>query len=95
MPAITLAASSADVIPIEPDPIFVAIAAHRAAWAALSADCARLDEDYTSDAEAKLSELHDAVSEAEGRLIDIEPTTMAGMNALSRYAAEFEEKGDL
>jgi hypothetical protein len=75
-----------------PDPIFAAIAAHRSAWAA-SVPMAHLDQAHTPEAEAKLSELHDAVSEVEERLDEIEPTTMAGAIALSRYVAKFEASG--
>jgi hypothetical protein len=78
-----------------PDPILAAIATHRSAWAALSADCQRLDEEDTPEAEIELDELHGAVCEAEEALVEIEPTTLAGVHALSRYVAEFEARGDL
>jgi len=76
------------------DPIFAAIDAHRTALAALEADTSRLDEEDTPEALAKLDELHDAVSEAEERLIETKPSTMAGAKELSQYAAECEARDD-
>jgi hypothetical protein len=51
----------------DPDPIFAAIAAHRAAWAALCADCSRLDEAVLAgspEAEAELEQLIDEHEDA-------------------------------
>jgi hypothetical protein len=93
LPAIAVCVTA--VAATEPDPIFAAIAAHRSAWAALCRDCSRLDEEDTPEAQTKLSKLHDAVSEAEEQLIEIEPTTMAGAITLLRYLAEFQAVGDV
>jgi len=72
------------------DSIFAVIAAHRAAWTALGADCCRLDEEDTPEAEAKLDELHEAVSTTAGMLADCKPTTVAGAAALLRDVADQE-----
>jgi hypothetical protein len=79
----------------EPDPIFAAIESHKSAWAALGAECPYLSEQDTPEAEARLDELHDAVSEADEALIEGEPTTVAGMIALFRYVADFQKTGDI
>jgi hypothetical protein len=76
------------------DPIVAAIAAHRTAWAALSAECSHLDVQNTSEANARLDELQDAVTEAEDCLIKTEPATKAGLSELSRYVAAHEARGD-
>ena len=78
---------------IETDPIFAAIDAHRRAWAELDADIEQLDERQEQDPAAarRLEELHEAVSEAESQLIDVAPTTMAGLSALASYAVDHSE----
>ena len=92
------AASAAVAIPTAaapmPDPIFAAIEAHRAAWAALEKDCSRLSDESTPEAEAEFDRLNAAVEEAVGTLVDTQPTTMAGAVALLRHVAEHEDKGD-
>jgi hypothetical protein len=92
------AASAAVAIPTAaapmPDPIFAAIEAHRAAWAALEKDCSRLSDESTPEAEAEFYRLNDAVEEAAGSLVETQPTTMAGAVTLLRHVAEHEDKGD-
>jgi hypothetical protein len=92
------AASAAVAIPAAaapmPDPIFAAIEAHRAAWAALEKDCSQLSDASTPEAEAEFDRLNDAVEEAAGTLVDTQPTTMAGAVALLRHVAEHEGRGD-
>ena len=92
------AASAAVAIPAAaapmPDPIFAAIEAHRAAWAALEKDCSRLSDESTPEAEAEFYRLNDAVEEAAGILVETQPTTMAGAVALLRHVAEHEGQGD-
>ncbi len=73
-----------------PDPIFAAIEAHRKARAALNADCSRLDEEGTPQAEAKLSQLTEAEDRAIDSLVNTQPTTMEGVLAVLRYLAEVE-----
>jgi hypothetical protein len=77
-----------------PDLILCAIEEHRRAWAALSAECSPLDEQDTPEAKLRLDELNDAVSEAEARLVEIEPTTRAGAIELSRCVSQHEARGD-
>jgi hypothetical protein len=77
-----------------PDPIFAAIEAHRAAWAALEKGCKWLDDESTPETEAEFDRLNDAVEEAACTLVDTQPTTMAGAVALLRHAAEHEGMGD-
>jgi hypothetical protein len=76
------------------DPIFAAIEAHRAAWAAFEKDCSRLDDENTPEAEAEFDRLNDAIEEAACTLAVTQPTTTAGAVALLRHAAEHEGKGD-
>jgi hypothetical protein len=53
----------------------------------------QLDERQEQDPAAarRLEELHEAVSEAESQLIDVAPTTMAGLSALASYAVDHSE----
>jgi hypothetical protein len=92
------AASAAVAIPAAaapmPDPIFAAIEAHRAAWAALEKDCSQLSDEGTPEAEAEFYRLNDAVEVAVCTLVATQPTTMAGAVVLLRHVAEHEDKGD-
>jgi hypothetical protein len=66
----------------EPDPIFAAIEAHRRADAAYCAAC-----------EADVPEIAmDAAWAAADKLLNIRPTTVAGVAALLRYLYEFEKE---
>ena len=62
----------------EPDPIFAAIEHHRKAWESLKS--APHDDDH--------ARLHQAVLTAESELVNIRPTTAAGMVALRAYHRE-------
>jgi hypothetical protein len=73
------------------DPIFAAIEAHRAAWAALEKGCERLDDESTPETEAEFDRLNDAAEEAACTLADTQPTSVAGAVALLRHAAEYED----
>jgi len=76
---------------IDPDPMLAAIAAHRRAWADLGANMGQLDarSDQDPAATQRLDQLHEAVNEAECQLIDVAPTTMAGVFALTSYASTY------
>jgi hypothetical protein len=91
------ASTSGEGIEISPaaDPIFAAIDAHRTAWAALERDCSALDDAADDDEEAqqKLDALHDAIDEAENGLLDVIPTTVAGVSAILSYAADHVRRG--
>jgi hypothetical protein len=87
-----------DIVPTtatSPDPIFAAIEAHRTAWGALGHDCSALAElaRDSEEAQQKLDALHDAVSEAEDGLLDVIPTTFAGVVAILSYAADHVRRG--
>jgi hypothetical protein len=79
----------------ERDPIFAAIDAHHLAWAELSANCSALDEADTEESERELERLNTAVNEAEDKLVDIVPTTLAGVVALLNYAADHAVGGNM
>ena len=71
------------------DPIFAAIEAHRLAWDELSRKLPTLDEadDEDENAKRELDRLNDAIDAAEGELIDVIPTSIAGIVAVLEYAA--------
>jgi hypothetical protein len=73
------------------DPILAAIDAHRRAWAELSA----LDAARTEEAKNEERRLNDVVDAAEDKLVEIVPTTIAGVTALLTYAAEHGAAGDM
>jgi DNA-directed RNA polymerase subunit F len=77
------------------DPILAAIDAHRRAWAELCANCSALDAARTAESTHELEQLHSAVDAAADKLVDIVPTTMAGVTALLTYAAERAQGGNM
>ena len=74
----TLVAPRGALATPEPDPIFAAIEHHRQAWETLKS--APLDDDQMR--------LHEAVLEAESEVVNIRPTTTAGVVALRTYHRE-------
>ena len=79
-------------IVIEPDPIYAAIEAHRAAWAELESKTSALDAAHTEEAEAELRHLIDTEEDAANEVAMSIPTTLAGALSLSRYAAELDRR---
>jgi hypothetical protein len=79
----------------EADPIFAAIVAHRTALEQLNRDCSALAEAADDDevSQQKLDALHDLVGQAEDGLLDVVPTTMAGVLAILTYAADHVRRG--
>jgi hypothetical protein len=69
-----------------PDPIYAAIEEHRRAHAAAGALLDAATDDWESEADAAM----DAYWAAADALFDTNPTTVAGVAALLRYAYEFE-----
>jgi hypothetical protein len=74
----TLVAPTSALASPEPDPIFAAIERHRQAWDAL--ESAPHDDDQ--------ARLHVAVLDAESEVVNIRPTTTAGVVALRTYHRE-------
>jgi hypothetical protein len=90
LPAVAKSASA------DPDPIFAAIEAHRRAWVDLD-PCSELDEMASKgneEAAQRLDRLHQGLNHATEQLLDIAPTTIAGVAAVLAYAAEFVTSGD-
>lgn len=87
--ASTPALAAVPAIPSQFDPIFAAIEAHRAAWEELEGKLPALDKLQDDDESAKqeLERLHDAIDNAEDGLIDVIPTSIAGIVAVLEYAA--------
>lgn len=85
-----LAASAVQACTL-PDPIFAAIERHRRAWDDLNviSDLTEAAENGDKNAELKADQLHEAVNNATDRLLDVVPTTIAGVSALLDYAAEY------
>jgi hypothetical protein len=86
------------------DPIFAAIQRHRSAWKALGA-CSDLDVEETKARRAgnkkaaraavrAVDRLHKAVDKAEKNLIDVVPTSIAGVVALLAYAADHQAESN-
>ncbi|MPZ39848.1 MAG: hypothetical protein GEU95_17665 [Rhizobiales bacterium] len=75
------------------DPVYAVIQQNLDAWANLDAEASALDQAGTPEAEERLSMLQDAVSKAEEGLVNVEPTTLAGVRDLFAYLAECEAKG--
>jgi hypothetical protein len=92
IPTTALPAAALAAMPLEPDPIFAAIEAHRARWSEFNAWCA-LPEAGTEEGKAAENRLSDAEWEAAIALVEIEPTTMAGVIALLRYTVGVNECG--
>jgi hypothetical protein len=89
VPAVAKSASA------DPDPILAAIEAHRRAWVDLD-PCSELDEmasEGNEEAAQQLDRLHQALNHATEQLLDIAPTTIAGVAAVLAYAAEFVTSG--
>jgi hypothetical protein len=78
----TLVAPRGALATPEPDPIFAAIEHHWQAWEALKS--APHDDDQTR--------LHVAVLEAESEVVNIRPTTTAGVVALRTYHREHRHR---
>jgi hypothetical protein len=78
----TLVAPRGALATPEPDPIFAAIEHHRQAWEALKS--APHDDDQMR--------LHVAVLEAESEVVNIRPTTTAGVVALRTYHREHRHR---
>ena len=76
------------------DPVFAAIEADRAAWAAFDASFARLDGANTPEAKAELAGLRKALRDADDALIDVKPNSMPGVIALLRHVAAEEASGN-
>jgi hypothetical protein len=88
LPVAATASSDGTIGREAPDPIFAAIEAHQRAWAALCEKCLDLDEAGTPEANAEYLRLDNAVDDAAGGLLDVIPTTIAGVSALLTYAAD-------
>jgi hypothetical protein len=82
----------------EVDPIFAAIEAHRRAWTENERECSKLDEaTHAGDDQAKRRgrQLLEAVDATADALVDILPTTLAGVAALLEYAGDHAiDRGD-
>ena len=90
LPAVVASASAG------PDPIFVAIEAHRRAWVDLD-PCSELDQLATQgnkEAAQELERLGEGLDTAVVNLLNIAPTTIGGVAALLAYAAEFVSNDD-
>jgi hypothetical protein len=83
----TLPVTALPAIGAEPDPIFAAIESHRAARQRYSGSLEIEDWDGPI-----VDEAHDAARNTMLTLLDIMPTTLAGVAALLRYSADFDEK---
>jgi hypothetical protein len=70
----------------EPDPIFAVIQQHRDAYRAHAATCDAPEEEQIAACRAEW-----AVAD---KLLTAQPTTIAGVAALARYAVEVEAKGE-
>jgi hypothetical protein len=81
--AASLPAISIPAIAGEPDPIFDAIEACRKAW--------RDTEDATSDEESGAA--GDRHATAVRQMVDIVPTTLAGLAALVNHVLEYDDPG--
>jgi hypothetical protein len=95
VPALALPAVAKSAL-ADPDPIFTAIEAHRRAWIDLD-PCSELDEMATEgneEAAQELDRLNQGLDHATEQLLDIAPTTIAGVAAVLAYAAEFVTSGD-
>jgi hypothetical protein len=98
-PASIAAATGSPNEPVEIDPIFEVIEAHRRALAQ-EARCCRAadvlrDEYMPSGAEAALDEAQTLEYGALVDLLNVEPTTLAGVAAVLRYVAELSPDGIL
>jgi hypothetical protein len=104
LPAIAALPAMAGIVPAEPDPIFAAIAAHRATEAAFCDAClahSRFEESLPSGARknnAQLAaldehqdELGDATADLALELAKTMPTTLAGCVALLNCASENDD----
>jgi hypothetical protein len=87
LPAVSVPALVAGA---DPDPIFAAIEAHRAARK-------RLDTEAFDDADdcPEWHEANDATDRAAADLAETKPVTIAGAAALMRYIVEIEEQREL
>jgi hypothetical protein len=80
--------AAAAAMPVRGDPIFAAIEAHRCAWDELCKNCSRLDREDTEQSKREFNQLNEAIEEASDGLLDVLPTTIAGVSALLTYAAD-------
>lgn len=83
---LTSIAAAAQSVLAAPDPIFAAIEDHRRAWAELGA--------FVGDDKAAEVRLNRAIDAAEGALLEVIPTSIAGVVALFNYHVEFEGGGN-
>jgi hypothetical protein len=75
------------------DPIYAAIERSRLAWAELEAHCSALSDAGTPEAHAEELRLNHRVSAADEKMVETDPTTIAGAVALLRYVADHERSG--
>lgn len=79
----------------EPDPIYHVLDQFRMAWAKMDAECSALDQADTPEAHERLDQLNYAINRAEDALVEVVPTTLAGLQFMFEYLADFEGKGHL
>jgi hypothetical protein len=80
--------AAVSAIATEPDPIFAAIEAHKAASAAFVAFVNRPEFKGVDLPDAPVEELHDSATAAAETMLDVQPTSMAGVIALLKYIYE-------
>jgi hypothetical protein len=109
-------ATARPVAAVEPDPIFAAIEAHKAAYMVHEATVGRYSDferelqandrlqrdrrhederQRGEDIEAAIDEAHDATTDAAVALVNIRPTTEAGLLALLSYAITADIDGEV
>jgi len=96
IPAAALVPTAAVAVTVADDPIFAAIEAHKAAfidkakvglvYSDMRSDHPEHDETYWENEDAS-----DVLHEMTGRLVETEPTTMAGLLAFLDYVAAFKD----
>jgi hypothetical protein len=86
--ALPALAAPAAVIAAAPDPIFAAIEEHRAANLRL-ATAMQLDASRPADFDGPEAASWDEVNDAQMQLVDVTPTTVAGVVALLQYVEDF------
>ena len=75
------------------DPIHAAIEAHKHAWDELEQALTEADRAGVEDPD--VDHLHTRIDDAADGLVDVLPTSMAGVVALLSYAAEFAQGGNI
>ena len=89
LPALPVAVQSAT----GRDPILAAIEAHKHAWDELEQALTEADRAGVEDPD--VDHLHTRIDDAADGLVDVLPTSMAGVVALLSYAAEFAQGGNI